>query len=102
MAMSALYREHGYSMVFCESRGVNCFWVQNNQLSDDDVAKFNQRTTVLDTIRCARFNGNQGTHPTDLSASNWWQEIVEVPGNGHFEMRRFAASNEELDGRRCH
>lgn len=101
MAMTMLYGQYGYSLVYCEIKGVNCFWIRNDELSQHDVVRFNERQHILDTIRCARYNANQGAHPTDLSSSNWWQEIVQNPENKHIEIKRFQSSNKNLDQRRC-
>jgi len=97
--MNTLYREHGYSMVYCEVRGVNCFWVRNDELSFDDVIKFNQETTVMDTIQCAKYG--RGGHRGDLTVTNWWQQIVEGIEES-FEIRRFEMSQEQLNKKRCH
>jgi len=101
MAMTLLYRKYGYSLVYCESRGVNCFWVRNELLDESDVARLNEEEHTLETVRCAHYASNHGAHPTDLSPTNWWQEIVAAPGTKQYEIRRFTQSNVELDRLRC-
>ena len=101
MAMTLLYQVYGYSLVYCEVKGVNCFWVRNDQISRRDVEQFNERQHILDTIKCAAYGKNQGAHATDLSSKNWWQEIVQNPKNTRIEIQLFESSNENLDRRRC-
>ena len=38
-AFHCLAKKNGYSMVYCESKGVNCFWVRNDLIKDN--LKFN-------------------------------------------------------------
>ena len=92
MAMTMLYREYGYSLVYCEKKGINCFWVRNEELSLNDMLKFNDPQHVLSTIRCARYNKNGGAHPTDLNPGNWWQEVVNSL-EGKLTVTRFMSSN---------
>ena len=96
MAMTLLYQVYGYSLVYCESRGINCFWIRNDELSQHDVLRFNKKEHILNTIQCA-----QWTHTTDLSPTHWWQEIVQISKNNSIEIRHFKSSNEDLDHRRC-
>lgn len=60
-AFASLYQKFGYSMVYCESRGVNCFGVR------DDVvgARLSAVLAPGDIYRQAAYGPNNGGHPAD-------------------------------------
>ena len=101
MAMIILYKQFGYSLVYCEKRGVNCFWVRDDELSTDDVVRLNEKQQILDTIACAKYGRDQGAHKRHLDDTDKWVEIVPMEKGTEFKRQRFEMSAAELNNTRC-
>ena len=101
MALTILYQQFGYSLVYCEHSGNNCFWVRNEDLSRDDVRKFNEKRHILSTIHCATYGADQGAHQRNLDESRKWVQIVPPKGDAEFVVQPFEMSAAELNENRC-
>ena len=104
MAMTIMYQSFGYSLVYCEKTGLNCFWVRNDQLLSEDVVKFNEEQHILDTIKCAKDASDKRSHPKYLEGEPGWVKVEAAEGYDDFtafNLRSFKISAAELDENRC-
>jgi len=102
MAMCLLYEDYDYSLVHCEIRGINCFWVRNDELSKEEVTRFNDKKQILSTISCARYRKECGCgHCDEESNQRWWQMISKSGETGRIEIERSSIDNKQLQEMRC-
>jgi len=102
MAMSLLYEDYEYSLVYCEIRGINCFWVRNDELSEEDVTRYNEKQRILSTISCARYRKECGCgHCDEQSDQKWWQKVTKSVETGRIEIERSSINNKQLAEMRC-
>ena len=95
-------------MVYCENKGVNCFWVHNDNLSEDDQKKFGQKQSVIDLTVCANYASNAGCHtkpsgPDQIANHQNWNEIELANDwiSTDFKIKPISIGFEELDQKRC-
>ena len=107
MAFSILYKKYNYSMVYCEKKGVNCFWIHNDNLSQEDQKKFGRKESIVELHQCANHWPNDAgcwyKPETDKDHKNW-REIE--PENNEWSSKDYSVTPisigfEELDGQRC-
>lgn len=57
LALDNLCKKKGYSLVYCESQGVNAFWVR-----DDCMTENLRHLTVEEAYQTPKYGGNNGGH----------------------------------------
>ena len=69
LALDNLCKKKGYSLVYCESMGVNAFWVR-----DDCMTENLRHLTVEEAYQTPKYGGNNGGH---MESRETMIEVVE-------------------------
>lgn len=103
MAMNYLYRQFGYSLVHCETTGVNCFWIRNDLLSEHDRVTFNEMEQVLHIIQCADYvnDARVSVWPRGEDESQKWIKLELSKELSHLRAEILDMSADELDEQSC-
>ena len=72
-ALAKLAAEKGYSLVYCESHGVNCFFVRNDMMQRFGLTAmtFSDVRGVQQIHRFPNYFGKGWTYPESNSSDEW-------------------------------
>merc|ERR1740123_640855 len=104
LALSILYNQYGYAMVYCETTGVNCFWIRKDYMTKEDRIRFGQMQSVIELQQCAAYADNEGcwfTPQTDENHASWKEIVNDWESAANFSAKPISVGFEELDRRRC-